>query len=195
MYALLNVMPLLRTALVVLFVGVSVALLAGGLLRRSRYKYVRVWWGTGRLFGLPLAPTLFLAGVLALISYDVATGENTLSIGWMSSTAYVCGGLFWYVGALLCGSTIVTDWGISFKSGRRSMMLPWHEVADYVVTKHKRRNRYVFFTVGPDGHKRRVELFVPVAVSERFQSIVEFRLDSRFDRSVHRSIGREALEQ
>lgn len=195
MFAGFDLVTFFTAALVALFVGVSTLMLLAGLFRRSRFEHVRVSWGTGRLFGLPLAPTLFLAGVLGLLAYSVATGQRVFSMGWGMTAAYVGGGLCWYLGALLSGATIVTDWGLSSKVGRRHVMLPWHEVTDYVVTQHRRRSRYVFFRMDDDGHKRRVEIFVPSAVGERFQSIVEFRLDSRFDRSIQRPMGQKALEQ
>jgi len=195
MFADFNVVTFLRAALVVLFVAVSLLMLLAGLLRRSRFDPVRMSWGTGRLFGLPLGPTLFLAGVLSLVAYNVITGERILSIGWVPTSAYVIGGLCWYLGALLSGATIVTDWGLSSKVGRRHVMLPWHEVTDYVITRHRRRHRYVFFRVDAEGYKQRVEVFVPSGVEERFQSIVEFKLDSRFDQSIQRPMGQKALEQ
>lgn len=195
MLAELNVVTFVRAALVVLFVAVSLLMLASGLLRRSRFDCIRVSWGTGRLFGLPLAPTLFLGAVLGLVAYTLATDNSAFSLGWVDTTAYVAGGLCWYVGSLLTGATIVTDWGVSSRFGRRHVMLSWHEVTDYVITHHRRRCRYVFFRVDAEGRKQRVEFFVPSGVRERFQSIVEFKLDSRFDQSIQRPMGQKALEQ
>ncbi|MGA7304621.1 MAG: hypothetical protein WBW88_07085 [Rhodothermales bacterium] len=195
MFAVSNIVAIVRAALVVLFVGVSLLIMAAGLLRRSRFNHIRMSWGMGRFFGLPLGPTLFLAGILCLLAYSVATGERVLSIGWLAATAYVVGGLCWYLGALLSGATIVTDWGVSSKLGRRHVQLAWHEVTDYVVTRHRRRNRYVFFHVDTRGYKQRLDVFVPLGVCERFQSVVEFKLDNRFDRSIQRPMGQQALEQ
>jgi len=195
MSVFLSAMGFMRDALVVLFVGVSLAILVAGVLRRLKFNHVRLSWPTGRLFGLPLAPTLFLAAVLGLIAFSLTTGQNLLSIGWLAATGYVVGGLCWYAGALLCGSTIVTDWGISAKVDRDHRMLPWHEITDYVVKQHARRADYVFFTLDAQGQKRRVEVRVPGGIRDRFGSIVEFRLDTRFDRSMQRSMGPQALEQ
>jgi len=195
MYAFFNVIEYLRVALVVLFVGVSLLLLGASILRRSRFKDVRMSWSTGKLFGLPLGPTLFLAGVLIMIAYSLAAGRPIFAVSWVFAAAYVCGGLCWYLGALLSGSTIVSDWGIGARSGGRHVALPWREVTDYVVTPYKRKHRYVFFRVDAQGYKQRVEVLVPPAVKERFQSIVEFKLDTRFDRSIQRPMGQQALEK
>lgn len=195
MYAFVDIVAFVRSALVALFVGVSLLILVAGLLRRSRYKDVRMSWPTGKLFGLPLGPTLFLFGLLGVMAYVLTTGEQLLSMSWASMGAYVCGGLCWYVGTMLCGATIVTDWGISSRAGRHHVSLPWHEVTDYVITQHRRKRRYVFFRVDRHGHKQRVEVFVPAVVRDRFQSLVEFRLDSRFDRSLQHPMGQKALEQ
>lgn len=195
MLTVFDAIQFVRSAVVVLFVGVSLLMLASGLIRRTRLTHVRMSWGTGRLFGLPLAPTLFLAGVVALIGYVAITGEQLVAVGWISAGAYICGGLCWYVGALLVGSTIVTDWGISGRSGTRAFQIHWHEISDYVVTDHRKDTKYVFFTFDGVGQKHRLELHVPAGVKDRFHSIVEFRLDSRFDRSRQRSMGQRALEQ
>lgn len=195
MSVFLSALGFMRDAIVVLFVGVAVAILVGGVLRRLKFNHVRLSWPTGRLFGLPLGPTLYLGAVLGLIAFTLTTGQNVLSIGWLAATGYVVGGFCWYIGALLCGSTIVTDWGINSKVGRDHIMLPWHEITDYVVKQHARHADYVFFKLDAQGQKRRVEVRVPGGVRDRFGSIVEFRLDSRFDRSMHRSMGPQALEQ
>lgn len=195
MLVFLNVFALARGALVGLFVGVTLLILVAGLLRRSRFSNVRMSWPTGRLFGLPFGPTMFMTAVLILMGYTLTTGEQFLAMGWTTMTAYVCGGLFWYVGSMLCSATIVTDWGISYRAGRRHVMLRWHEVTDYVATQHRRRRRYVFFKIDARGYKQRMEVFVPWAVRDRFQSLVEFRLDTRFDRSIQRPMGQQALEQ
>lgn len=196
MYAFFNIIAaFLGGTLVALFVGVSVLILAAGLLRRWRVKDVSMSWPSGRFFGLPLCPTLFLAAVVILIGQTVITGEQVFSISWVALGAYAFGGLCWYLGEMLSGATMVTDWGVDTQSGRRHLMLPWHDVTDYVVTDHRKRRRYVFFRVDAQGYKQRVEIFVPPGLRERFQSIVELKLDSRFDRSIQRPMGQQALEQ
>jgi hypothetical protein len=195
MLTVFNVVAFARAAVVVLFLGVSLLMLGVGIFRRTRLDHVRMSWGTGKLFGLPLSPTLFLAVVLVLVVYGIATGRRLLFIDWFSGSVYVGAGLCWYLGALLSASTIVTDSGLSCRFRGRQVTLSWHEITDYVVTLNRRSSRYVFFRVDAQGFKRRVEVFVPSGVKDRFQSIVEFRLDDRFDRSIQRPMGQRALEQ
>lgn len=195
MTTVFSIVYFVSNVVVALFVGVSLILLGAGILRRVRFKDVHLSWNTGRLFGLPLAPTLFLAGILALIGYSLGTGKGIFSANWISAIAYVCGGLFWYLGAMFSGATMITDWGISLRSGGHNLVAAWREITDYAVTEHGRYVKYVFFKVDRRGQKRRMELAVPMGLRERFEAIVAMKLDNRFDRSIQRPMSQRALEQ
>lgn len=195
MGSLYNVANLLHSALVLLFVAVTGLLMAVAATRRARMRRVRLSWGNGRLFGLPLLPTVFLAIVVGLIGLELASDESATSLGWVVLLGYLTGGIFWYTGAILSASVVVTDWGINRRIGGRTWVLPWHEVTDYLVNEHGRRLTYIFFRVNERGRKERFELEIPSARREQFRETVESKLDARFNYYVRRPLGRRALKQ
>ena len=161
MASLYNVANLLHSALVLLFVAVTGLLLVVSVARRSRLRRVRLSWGSGKLLGLPLIPTVFLTIVVGLIGLELAVDGSATSLGWVVLLGYLTGGIFWYIGAVLSTSVIVTDWGLSRRCRGKTETLPWHEVTDYLASGEARQATYIFFRVDDRGRKQRFELEVP----------------------------------
>lgn len=147
-------------------------------------------WGNGRLFGLPLIPTVFLTIVVGLIGFEVAVDGAGTSLGWMTLLGYLTGGVFWYVGTVLQTSVVVTDWGLSRRCRGKTETLPWHEVTDYLAINQGRKTTYVFFRVDDRGMKQRFELNVPPECHARFREAVESKLDARFNYYIRRPVSR-----
>lgn len=195
MVSLYTIVNLLHSALVLLFVAVAGLLMVFSAVKRSRLRRIRLSWGNGRLFGLPLVPTLFLTIVVGLIGFELASDGSGTSLSWGVLMGYLTGGVFWYVGAVLQTSVVVTDWGLNTRVRGRSETLPWHEVTDYVANEQGRMTRYVFFRIDDRRRKQRFELDVPPGQLARFRETVESKLDARFNYYVRRPIGRRALKQ
>ena len=195
MASLYNVATIAHSALVLLFVAVTGLLMVVSALRRSRLRKIRLSWGNGRLYGLPLIPTIFLAVVVGLIGYELFGGGQSILPGWTILIGYLTGGVFWYIGALLSTSVVVTDWGLNRRRRGRSEALPWHEVTDYLVRDQGKSHAYVFFRIDERGKKQRFELDVPKVQLPSFRETVEAKLDARFNYHVRRPSGRRALKQ
>ena len=195
MASLYTVANLLHSALVVLFVVVTGLLMVVSIVRRARLRKIRLSWGNGRLFGLPLVPTVFLAIVVALLGLELRIPDSDFSLGWMALLGYLTGGIFWYTSAVLSTSVLVTDWGLSRQRRGKTETLPWHEVTDYVTNESGRNTIYVFFRVDERRRKQRVEVEVPPARRMQFQETVESKLDARFNYYVRRPLGQRALKQ
>lgn len=195
MTSLYNVASLLHSALVLFFMAVTGLLMVVSAVRRSRLRRIRLSWGSGRLYGLPLIPTLFLSVVVGLIGFELASEGSGTPLGWMILLGYLTGGLFWYIGAILWTSVMVTDWGISRRRNGKTESLPWHEVTDYLSRDEGRKTTYVFFRIDERGRKRRFELEVPPTRRAPFKEVVESKLDARYNYYVRRPVGRWALKQ
>lgn len=179
-----------HAALVVSFVGVTGLLMTVSVARRARLRTVELSWNAGRLFGLPLIPTAFVSIVLGVMVVELAQPRPLLSVHWLLQTGYLVGGLFWYIGAMLASSVVVSDWGVTWRSGGETKRLPWHEVIDYVVTDSGRHAVYVFFRVDGQGRKQRTEIKVPVGRQVQFKRTVEAKLDTRFNYYTQRRAGK-----
>jgi len=190
MTSLYNVANLLHSALVLLFVAITGLLMVVSVVRRSRLRRIRLSWGNGRLFGLPLIPTVFLTIVVGLIGFELAVDGTGTSLGWTALLGYLTGGVFWYIGAVLQTSVVVTDWGLSRRRRGQSETLPWHEVTDYLANDQGRKTTYVFFRVDDRGKKQRFDLEVPRGCRVQFREAVESKLDARFNYYVRRPLGR-----
>jgi len=194
MASLYNIANLVHSALVLLFVVVTGLLLVVSAARRIRLRKIKLSWGNGGLFGLPLIPTVFITIVVGLIGLELAVDGSATSLGWLVLLGYLTGGIFWYIGAALSTSVIITDWGLSWRCCGKTETLPWHEVTDYLATGEGRQATYIFFRVDDRGRKQRFELEVPPSQRSRFRETVEAKLDSRFNYYVSRSIGRRQAE-
>jgi len=190
MASLYIVADLIHSALVLLFVAITGLLMVVSAVRRSRLRRVRLSWGNGRLFGLPLIPTVFLTIVVGLIGFELAVGGTGTSLSWVALFGYLIGGVFWYIGAALQTSVVVTDWGLSRRCRGKTETLPWHEVTDYLANDQGRKTVYIFFRVDDRGRKQRFELKVPPGRRVQFRETVESKLDARFNYYVRRPAGR-----
>lgn len=195
MASLYNVASLLHSALVLSFMGVTFLLMVVSAVRRSQLRKVRLSWGSGRLYGLPMIPTVFLSVVVGLIGFELASEGSGTPFGWMILLGYLMGGLFWYIGAILWTSVVVTDWGISRRRRGRLESIPWHEVSDYVARDEGRKTVYVLFRIDERGRKQRFELEVPPTRRALFKEVVESKLDARYNYYARRPVGRWALKQ
>jgi hypothetical protein len=190
-----NIVNVLHSTLVLLFVVTTGLFLAVSVIRRGRLRKVRLSWGDGPLFGLPLVPTVFLLVVVALIGIELATDESVATLGWLVLSGYLTGGIFWYIGAVLATSVVVTDWGVSRRRRGKTEAIPWHKVTDYLANDQGRMTTYVFFRVDDRGRKQRFEISVPAARQTQFREVVESKLDARFNYYVRRPAGSRALKQ
>ncbi len=190
MTSLYNAANLLHSVLVLLFVAITGLLMMVSIVRRSRLRRIRLSWGNGRLFGLPLIPTAFLTIVVGLIGVELAVDGAGTSLGWVTLLGYLTGGVFWYIGTVLQTSVVVTDWGLSRRCRGETETLPWHEVTDYLANDHGRTTTYIFFRVDDRGMKQRFDLKVPAGCRARFRETVESKLDARFNYYIRRQVSR-----
>ncbi|MFC2085861.1 hypothetical protein ACFLRO_01470 [Bacteroidota bacterium] len=194
MDSLYDIATILHSAVVLLFVTVTGLLLVVSAIRRRRMRNVKLSWASGKLFGLPLTPTIFLIVVVGLIGLKLVTEDYTRSLSWVVLTGYLVGGMFWYIGAVLSTSVVVTDWGLSRRIRGKSDTLAWHDVTDYFTSDHARKSAYVFFRLDERGRKLRFDLEVPVTQRASFRDAVESKLDARFNYYVRRPAGSRTLK-
>lgn len=195
MASLYTVASLVHSALVLSFMAVTGLLMLVSAIKRSRLRKVKMSWGSGRFYGLPLIPTLFLTAVVGLIGIEVATDGSGTPFGWIILLGYLAGGLFWYIGAVLAAAVVVTDWGVSRRRRGKAETLPWHEVTDYLEKEPERRTTFVFFRIDERGKKQRFEIEVPSSRLTSFRELVEAKLDARYNYHIRRPAGRWAMKQ
>ena len=185
---------MVHTVLLVLFIGITALLTVATGLNRLRIRRVVFSWGAGRLWGLPLTPTLFLAIVLPVFIYGLVSGKFPPYLSLAMLSGYLLGGVFWYVAALISNAIVITDFGIIRNVNRIGKAVAWGQIVDYVHQCTKNRQRYVFFYMDKQGEKCRLEVTVPQAYRERFDQIVESKLDARFNFSVEQAYGRTTMK-
>jgi hypothetical protein len=192
MPALADLFALLHGVLLTGFVSVTALLLLVTVANRLRVRHVLLSWRSGRVLAFPVAPALFIALVLAFLGYALMTGHGFAPLLF---TGYLVGGTLWFLSGLFSASVIVTDCGILRHAKKASHCVGWGQVVDYFETARGAKHEYVFFYLDRDGVRRRFEVHVPAALRERFQEIVNAKLDLRFDLSVEETLGNRALER
>lgn len=193
MPSLAEALQTLHQVLLALFVGTTLLLMLATFINRLRIRRILFTWCAGRLFGLPIAPTLFLLVVAPLLVYSLTTGDHRLYTHPLLLSGYMAGGLFWYIAALLSNSVIVTDYGIIRNVNRIGQAVAWGQMVDYFCCDAKAPGRYVFFYMDKQNEKKRLAITVPRAHQDRFRQLVETKLDARFNFSMEQTYGKTAL--
>ena len=180
----------LHAVLLAGFLCVTLALLVVTLMNRRRVRGVVLSWRTGRLFGFPLWPSLFLGLVMALLGYALIASPALSSL----LAGYVVGGALWLTASLMMRSVIVTEQGLLLNVNRTSERVSWQAVVDYFERTETPGRHYVFFYRAPDATRQRLEVRVPASCAEAFQCIVSTQLDDRFNGAARQLYGKKALE-
>lgn len=191
MPAAADVLATLHLILQVGFISVTVLLLFVTVVNRMRVRRVVLSWRTGRLLGLPVWPTVFLAAALLFLAGALVMGQ---ALPWTMVVGYLVGGLFWFVASLLSTSVLVTEFGLIYHPNRSGHTVAWGQVVDYFDDETAVPARYVFFYLEPTDTRRRLELKVPRSQREAFRQIVREKLDARFELSAQQVYGKKALE-
>ena len=180
----------LHTLLVFGFIGVTSLFMLVSLTNRIRLSRVLVHWASGRLWGLPVWPVLFLGLVaaLAVASWMLGHGFQAMFLG------YLLGGVFWLLAVRTASSVMVTHRCIIRNVNRTDEAVFWGQMVDYFEIAQGRWQRYVFFYQDHQGARHRLEVKVPLRYREQFSEIVHTKLDERFEFSTQRGYGKEALE-
>lgn len=185
-----DVLDTVHYAVLAAFVCVTFLLFAVSLINRLRIQQVRLVWYTGRVFGWPAPPLAFLVLMAALMAFNAYAGEP---VAWSVLAGYVAGGLFWLAAGLLSTCVLATAYGLVAHVRGTTRMVGWGQVVDYFSGPEEAAGRYVFFYLD-DGTRRRLELRVPESSREAFRSLVQEKLDARFEYSMKQVYGSEKLE-
>ena len=191
MPAAADVLATLHLILQVGFISVTVLFLFVTIVNRLRVRHVMLGWRTGKLWGLPLWPTVFLVGVLLFLGGAMAMGQ---ALSWTMVVGYLVAGVFWFAASLLSTSALVTEFGLIYHPNRSGHAVAWGQVVDYFDDNTRPPARYVFFYLDPTETRRRLELTVPRSQREAFREIVREKLDARFELSAQQVYGKKALE-
>lgn len=192
MAALADLFVMLHTGLLIGFVSVTALLMLVTIANRLRVKHMLMSWRTGRCYGFPVLPTLFIVLVLGFLSYAVMSVQDVQPLLF---TGYLVGGVFWFVSVLFSSSVIVTDFGLLSHVGRASRGVAWGQIVDYFEMRRGTAREYVFFFIDEAGVRRRFEVSVPVGQQDRFEEIIAHKLDARFNLSMEEALGNKALER
>lgn len=192
MLALADLFATLHTVLLAGFITVTTLLMLVTIASRLRIRHVLLSWRSGRYFAFPVAPASFLIVVLAILIFTLLSGK---AVAPLLFVGYLVGGVFWFLSGLFSSSFIVTDCGMLRNAGRASKGVGWGQIVDYFSASRGAQHEYVFIYLDQAGVRRRFEVSVPVAFRERFQEILETRLDSRFDLTVEEALGNKAFER
>lgn len=173
------------------FLGVNSALLILAVVNRLRVRRVLLTWPQGRLFGLPLLPVAFLAGVLVLLGY---AWYQDMELATVILSGYVVGGLFWGMAATLRSSVVVSSYGFVNPAAGHRGCIAWSQVTDYACIDEAGCQRYVFFFQDA-GERCRSDLVVPRRHRDVFEHVVELKVDERFAFDARRHYQRKAMEE
>lgn len=184
------------------FLGVGSTLMLVTVINRQRVEGVELSWLRPRHRPVWIT-ALALSAVLLLLLVALHNGHTTQAV---RLAGYAVGGGFFFVVALLSGTTLVTRRGLVKNVNRRqtpaasapaeAQTLAWHAVRDYFTTTTKHgRQRYVFFFV-EDGARRRFEVIVPEALAAAFARLVRQKVDRRLKQNTPPAHeGRSRLER
>ncbi|MFQ5568206.1 MAG: hypothetical protein ACE5G0_00940 [Rhodothermales bacterium] len=186
-----DVLTTLHFILQIGFIAVTLMLLLVTAINRLRVRRVRLTWRTGKLFGVPVWPTLFLGAVLLFFGGALVMGQP---LPLFLIVGYLLGGIFWFMAGLLSNAVLVTEYGLIRHPNRAEEAVAWGQVVDYFEVTKGRKHRYVFFYLDYADTRRRLELTVPRLQHEAFCRIVREKLDARFELSAQKVYGKKALE-
>lgn len=177
--------------LLVGFVGITSLLLLVTVTNRLRLRRVLLSWPSGKFFGLPIWPVVFLAAVVFLFTYSIFSGH---SFSPAVFAGYITGGVFWLISSFLSSTKVISEYGIILNTNCADRAIAWGQVVDYFRFSNENNSGYVFFYSDGNSGRQRLDLVVPPACAKRFQEIVSAKLDTRFDFAVQQAFGKKALE-
>ncbi len=155
--------------LLLLFVGVTSALMAGSMINRVRIQPVRmIWYRRGIWSGLGWS-TLFLVLFLSAVVYaGIVDNSFYLFLG----LGYLAGGVCWCVAMRLSSATIITDFAVVRNTSTCGNVLCWNQVVDFFVHDKGKMLKYTFLYINQEGIHERFEVQVPRAYQHMFNRMV-----------------------
>ena len=186
-----DLLALLDLLFLCAFLGVGSTLMLVTLIHRQRVRDVVLSWLRPHHTPAWIA-ALALSAVLVLVCMTLQQGHTAQAV---RLAGYAVGSAFFFVVALLSGTTLATRHALIKNVNRRwqpgssdVQMLPWQAVRDYFVRETKRgAYRYVFFFV-KNGQRARFEVVVPPAYAKDFGRLVGRQVDRRIERTASPSI-------
>lgn len=194
-----DLFALLDLLFLCLFMGIGSTLMLVSIINRQRVRGVELSWLRPHYKPAWMA-ALALSAVLVLLFIALKSDRPAQAV---RLAGYLAGGGFFFVAALLSGTTLVTRRGLVKNVNRRwqlgpsgTQALAWHAVRDYFVSETERgAHHYVFFFTH-HGRRSRFELIVPAAYTDAFARLVHRRVDRRLERTAHpASEGRTRLQR
>lgn len=192
MVAASDVLMIIHFTLLVGLLSVTTLLLMVTMTNRLRARRALMAWRAGRLFGVPIWPSIYLLLLGAGMAYATVTGRP---LHLALEAGYVTAGAFWLVSSWLARTVVVTEEGIVTDLSCAEHCMSWRRVTDYFEFEQSDRRGYVFIHVDARGVRRRLNLPVPPAAQKRFQEIVMTKLSARFDVASPQTQGKTALEK
>lgn len=173
------------------FITVTALLMLVTVMNRMRVRPVQMSWRNGKLYGLPTWPAIFAILVFGLLAGAVIRGHD---IDMTVMSGYVVGATCWFAASVLSTTVLVTDFGLILNVNNARKALSWGQVVDYFEFTRGKQHGFVFFYVGPNGNRRRMEVIVSPRYLPRFREIISEKLDTRFECAVKQVYGKQALE-
>ncbi len=179
-----EMLTLLQTGLLVVFLAVTGLFLALTIANRRRLKHVLLAVPVGRLFGVPARPAAFALIILAILAAGLLAGA---SVSPLLMLGYLAGAVVWGVATHMSSSVYVFQTGIVRSLIDVESYIPWTIVDDYFFRERGRRVEFVFLHRDVGGRKGRYEVHVPRKYAVEFSEIVEDILETRFTLRLQRS--------
>lgn len=186
-----EVLGFLQVVVLYGFIGVTSLFLMLTVIHRQRIEGVILEFPTGRLFGFPLRPILFVVVLTVLFIAGIFRDFAMSPVVWIG---YVVGALFWGSATFVSTSVLVTEYGLVKSLTSRRGSISWGQVEDCFMRKSPGGHRFVFFYRDDEGRRRRFEVHVPQVYVEEFGEAVDDILDRRFRVRRRASAGRREFE-
>lgn len=190
-------MPFLRDIFQVLqilllfgFLGLTSLVFVVTLLNRSNVRNLLLVVHRGRLRGLPIVPTVFLAVVTALFVAALVRSQPSFALLYVG---YMIGGALWLGSQYIARATYVTRYGL-LKTLGASSRVAWSQIHDCFDVKTKRGRIFVLLYFDALGVRRRHELFVPASKIRTFERILDRHIYWNADYASTAIVDYKALE-
>lgn len=191
MHPVYEVLVGLHILLLLAFIGVTSMLMLVTVINRLRVRDVLLSWPNGRLFGLPVWSSLFLAVVFGFLGFTALQDQIVYP---MIFAGYLMGGAFWFAAAVITSSVHVTPHGLILNVNRNGRAVAWGQIVDYFEFGGEGSGGMVFFYLDGTGCRRRLELSVPEFYRTQFKRLVQSRIGARFKSREQGLARRQALE-
>ncbi len=154
---------------------------------RLRIRNVHLTWCS---FTAASAWPVTFVGLITILGV-YANNTATAVPSWVFA-GYVFGGLVWFLASVLGTSTMVSRHGLVRGFGRQESAAAWIQITDYFEVLRRRRTHFVFFYLGPDGTRKRIEVSVPATHLAQFRTLVNEQLSTSTTLQADISQGRRA---